>query len=95
MKQDADGTPGKGTYKAIQKFQIDSSLQPTGQLDSQTLAALGLSGQPDKTDWGRSNRSSSSDDDDDRTPESEKTAARKFIERKVLGGRDLKNIFRR
>jgi hypothetical protein len=89
LEEGADGVPGKGTYKAIQKFQTESSLQPTGQLDSQTLAALGLSGQPDKADWGRSRSSG------DRTPESEKTAARKFIERKLLGGRDLKNIFRR
>jgi peptidoglycan hydrolase-like protein with peptidoglycan-binding domain len=90
LDEDADGVPGKGTYKAVQKFQVENSLQPTGQLDSQTLAALGLSAEPDKADWGKSRRSS-----EDRTPESEKTVARKFIERKILGGRDLKDIFRR
>jgi peptidoglycan hydrolase-like protein with peptidoglycan-binding domain len=90
LDQDADGVPGKGTYKAIQKFQTEHGLQPTGQLDTPTLAAMNLSGQPDKTEWGassnRSSRESSSED---------KTAARKFIEKKILGGRDLKNIFRR
>ena len=95
MKQGADGVPGKGTYKAIQKFQTDNALQPTGQLDTPTLAAMGLSGQEDKADWGAPRRSSSDDDGDERTPESEKTKARKFIERNILGGRDLKDMFRR
>lgn len=95
MKQSADGVPGKGTYKAIQKFQGENALQPTGQLDTPTLAAMGLSGQADKSDWGAPRRSSSDDEDDERTPESEKTKARKFIERNILGGRDLKDMFRR
>lgn len=92
MKESADGVPGKGTYKAIQKFQTDHGLQPTGQLDSATLAAMNLSGQPDKADWGGgggpSRRSGSGSSED-------KTAARKFIEKNLLGGRDLKSIFRR
>jgi hypothetical protein len=91
LDESADGVPGKGTYKAIQKFQTEHGLAATGQLDSATLAAMELTGQPDKSDWGsggsrRSSRESSSED---------KTAARKFIERNLLGGRDLKNIFRR
>jgi hypothetical protein len=92
LDEDADGVPGKGTYKAIQKFQTDHALQPTGQLDSATLAAMSLTGLPDKSDWGSgggSRRSSSGGGSED------KTAARKFIERNILGGRDLKSIFRR
>jgi hypothetical protein len=90
LDESADGVPGKGTYKAIQKFQTEHGLAATGQLDSATLAAMELNGQPDKSDWGGggSRRSSHESSDD-------KTAARKFIERNLLGGRDLKNIFRR
>lgn len=95
LKQSADGAPGKGTYKAIQQYQTDNGLQPTGQLDGPTLAALGLTGQPDKEDWGNSGGSSRGSSGSGRTPESEKTQARKFIERKILGGRDLKDMFRR
>jgi hypothetical protein len=91
LDEDADGVPGKGTYRAIQKYQTEHALQPTGQLDSATLAALSLTGLPDKSDWGNSggSRRSSGGSSED------KTAARKFIERNILGGRDLKNIFRR
>jgi peptidoglycan hydrolase-like protein with peptidoglycan-binding domain len=90
LDEGADGVPGKGTYKAIQKFQTENALQPTGQLDSATLAAMSLTGLPDKTEWGASsNRSSGGSSSED------KTAARKFIEKKILGGRDLKNIFKR
>jgi peptidoglycan hydrolase-like protein with peptidoglycan-binding domain len=91
MKQSADGVPGKGTYTAIQKFQTENGLQPTGQLDSATLAAMSLSGQPDNSNWGSGGSRGSSD----RTPESEKTKFRKMFEKKVLGGRDLKDLFRR
>lgn len=90
-----DGSPGKGTHKAIQSFQTASALQPNGQLDSATMASLGLTGLPDKTDWASSSRSESSRSSDDRTPESEKTKLRKIIERNVLGGRDLRDMFRR
>lgn len=93
MNESADGVPGKGTYRAIQKYQTEHTLQPTGQLDSATLAAMSLNGQPDRADWGGSRRSS--DDDDERTPDSEKTKFRKYIERNVLGGRDLRDVFRR
>lgn len=95
LKIGADGKVGPGTHKAIQKFQTENSLQPTGQLDGPTLSALELTNVPDKPEWsapksggGGSSRSGS------RTPESEKTAARKFIERNILGGRDLKEVFK-
>ncbi|HSI62749.1 MAG TPA: protein kinase, partial [Candidatus Saccharimonadia bacterium] len=93
LKVGADGKVGPGTHKAIQKFQTENSLQPTGQLDGPTLAALELVNQPDKSDWSapRSHASRSSDD----TPEGDKTAARKFIERNLLNGRDLKDAFKR
>jgi serine/threonine protein kinase len=97
MKQSADGVPGKGTYKAITQFQTEHGLQPTGQLDSATLVAMNLSGQPDNSDWSRGSGSSgrSRNYDPDRTPESEKTKFRKMIEKNVLGGRDLRDVFRR
>lgn len=90
LDESADGVPGKGTYKAIQKFQSEHGLAANGQLDSATLAAMNLNGQPDKSDWGSGSRRSSRESSDE-----DKTAARKFIERNILGGRDLKNIFRR
>jgi peptidoglycan hydrolase-like protein with peptidoglycan-binding domain len=90
LDESADGVPGKGTYKAIQKFQTEHGLAATGQLDSATLAAMNLTGQPDKSDWSSGSRRSRSEDSSE-----DKTAARKFIERNLLGGRDLKNIFRR
>ncbi|WP_170157147.1 protein kinase domain-containing protein [Roseimicrobium gellanilyticum] len=93
----ADGKVGPGTHKAIQKFQTANALQPTGQLDGPTISALELANQPDKPDWSppqRSGGGSSRRSGDDRTPESEKTAARKFIERNILGGRDLKEVFK-
>ncbi|WP_051945369.1 protein kinase [Verrucomicrobium sp. BvORR106] len=73
-KAPVDGKVGQGTHKAIVSFQSANGLQPTGQLDSPTVAALGLSGMEDNSDWSaparkRSSRSSSggqsSDGDDD------------------------------
>ncbi|WP_075089791.1 peptidoglycan-binding domain-containing protein [Verrucomicrobium spinosum] len=72
-KAPVDGKVGQGTHKAIVSFQSANGLQPNGQLDSATVAALGLSGMDDKSDWSaparkRSSRSSSgqsSDGDDD------------------------------
>jgi len=66
-----DGSPGKGTHKAIQAFQSANGLQSSGQLDSATLAALSLAGLEDKSTWStpqRSktrSRSSGGDGDDD------------------------------
>jgi peptidoglycan hydrolase-like protein with peptidoglycan-binding domain len=92
LKVGADGKAGPGTHKAIQKFQTENSLQPTGQLDGPTLAALDLVNQPDKSDWSppRSTANRSSGD----TSDGDKTVARKFIERNLLGGRDLKEAFK-
>ena len=98
LKLGADGAPGPGTYKAIVKYQGNNALQTTGQLDSATLAALGLSGLEDKSTWGSTAGRSTGggrSSDSDRTPESEKTILRKAIEKNVLGGRDLRDIFRR
>lgn len=72
-KAPVDGKVGQGTHKAIVSFQSANGLQPSGQLDGPTVAALGLSGMDDKSDWSaparkRSSRSSggnSSDDGDD------------------------------
>jgi hypothetical protein len=80
LKLSADGVPGKSIYIALQKFQTERALQPTGQLDDPTLAAMDLRNLPDKSDWAS---------------EPEKTLFRKSFERSVLGGRDLKDIFRR
>jgi peptidoglycan hydrolase-like protein with peptidoglycan-binding domain len=41
-----DGVYGAGTEQAVRKFQRDQKLSATGQLDTQTLAALGLTGAP-------------------------------------------------
>lgn len=92
----ADGKPGKGTHKAIQDFQKEKSLPATGQLDPATVAELGLADQKDNSTWssprGSSNTASRSSSSSDRTPESDKTKARKFIEKKILGGRDLRDL---
>jgi peptidoglycan hydrolase-like protein with peptidoglycan-binding domain len=40
-----DGVYGESTQSALQRFQREHSLQASGQIDSQTLAALGLTGQ--------------------------------------------------
>ena len=85
--ENADGMAGKGTYKAIQKWQTAHALHPTGQLDSTTLTAMDLANLSDYAVWDPTRP--------DEAPESEKTQFRKVIERKVLGGRDLKDIFRR
>ncbi len=37
-----DGVYGSDTRQALRKFQNDNRLNPTGQIDTQTLAALGL-----------------------------------------------------
>ncbi len=92
LKISSDGKVGKSTHSAITKFQGTNNLQPTGQLDSATLAALGLDSVTDNPKWSppvvtstrRSSPSSS------RTPDSEKTWLRRTIERNILGGRDLK-----
>ena len=44
----ADGRWGPGTENAIKQFQQSKQLEPTGQLDQQTMADLGLdkSGKP-------------------------------------------------
>src|SRR6185312_10959308 len=39
-----DGTWGPETHQALQKFQQDHKLNANGELDQQTLAALGLQG---------------------------------------------------
>lgn len=46
-----DGQVGKGTHKAIISFQSANGLTPTGQLDSSTISALGLSSMDDKSTW--------------------------------------------
>jgi peptidoglycan hydrolase-like protein with peptidoglycan-binding domain len=46
-----DGQVGKGTHKAITSFQAANGLAPTGQLDSSTISALGLSSMDDKSTW--------------------------------------------
>jgi peptidoglycan hydrolase-like protein with peptidoglycan-binding domain len=89
LKLGADGVPGKGTYNAIQKFQSEHDLPPTGQLDSATLAALELAEAPDDSTWSAPKIYRR------QTAEADKTKLRKLFERKVLGGRDLKDIFRR
>ena len=93
LKVGADGKVGPGTHKAIQKFQTENSLQPTGQLDGPTLAALDLVNQPDKSDWSPP-RSSTAQRSSGNNSNEDKTAARRFIERNILGGRDLKDAFK-
>lgn len=63
-KAPVDGKVGQGTHKAIVSFQSANGLQPTGQLDSPTITALGLTSIDDKSDWSvparkRSTRSGS------------------------------------
>ncbi len=45
----ADGIMGPKTQAAVKKLQQDKSLQASGQLDDQTLAALGVSEQSSST----------------------------------------------
>jgi peptidoglycan hydrolase-like protein with peptidoglycan-binding domain len=40
-----DGVMGASTSAALKRFQSKAGLQPTGQIDQQTLALVGLSGQ--------------------------------------------------
>lgn len=40
-----DGKMGQKTKDALTKFQREQGIQPTGQIDQQTLAALGVEGQ--------------------------------------------------
>jgi peptidoglycan hydrolase-like protein with peptidoglycan-binding domain len=40
-----DGVYGTSTQQALRKFQNDNRLNSTGQIDTQTLAALGLAGE--------------------------------------------------
>lgn len=37
-----DGIYGQNTYQAVRQFQMDRGLRPSGQLDGQTMAALGV-----------------------------------------------------
>lgn len=46
VRDNIDGQWGPRTMTAVQNFQRANSLNPTGQLDLQTLAALGLSQNP-------------------------------------------------
>jgi peptidoglycan hydrolase-like protein with peptidoglycan-binding domain len=39
-----DGKMGRETRQALRNFQNQQKLQPTGRLDNQTMAALGMSG---------------------------------------------------
>lgn len=41
----ADGVYGSGTENALRRFQRDQNISSSGQIDTQTLAALGLTGQ--------------------------------------------------
>jgi peptidoglycan hydrolase-like protein with peptidoglycan-binding domain len=40
-----DGIFGPKTQQALRKFQEDKGVQPTGQIDQQTMAALGIQGE--------------------------------------------------
>lgn len=40
-----DGIFGPRTEQAVRKFQEDKGVQPTGQIDQQTMAALGIEGE--------------------------------------------------
>lgn len=40
-----DGIFGPKTQQALRKFQQDKGVQPTGQIDQQTMTALGIQGQ--------------------------------------------------
>lgn len=40
-----DGIFGPKTQQALRKFQQDKGVQPTGQIDQQTMAALGIQGE--------------------------------------------------
>jgi peptidoglycan hydrolase-like protein with peptidoglycan-binding domain len=42
---EVDGVMGARTSAALKQFQSKAGLQPTGQMDQQTLALVGLSGQ--------------------------------------------------
>jgi peptidoglycan hydrolase-like protein with peptidoglycan-binding domain len=45
---EVDGVFGPQTGAALSRFQSKAGLQPTGRIDEQTLAAVGLSGQVPK-----------------------------------------------
>ena len=100
LKISADGKVGKGTHGAITKFQESNGLIPTGMLDGPTLAALELNTVTDNPKWsapggggggggGKKGGSGGGSSDGD------KTWIRKQIERNILGGRDLKDAFKR
>jgi peptidoglycan hydrolase-like protein with peptidoglycan-binding domain len=55
----ADGVMGPKTQDAIKKLQQDKQLNATGQLDQQTLAALGVSEESSSTGSSSSGSSSS------------------------------------
>ena len=54
-----DGQLGQKTQQALQEFQQENGLQPSGQLDSQTLAALDID-QSSAATGGSASESSSS-----------------------------------
>lgn len=63
-----DGRTGKGTHMAIQAFQSENNLAPTGLLEESTLQQLGFTDLKDTKDWvavkrtNRSNRSKSKEE---------------------------------
>ena len=82
-----DGQVGKGTHKALQNFQATNALQPTGQLDEATIAALGLTGQEDKSDWDAPRKRSPS-----KSKESEEDDGPNWWSRNV--GNVVRKVFR-
>jgi N-acetylmuramoyl-L-alanine amidase len=54
-----DGTWGPETHQALQKFQQDHKLNANGELDQQTLAALGIQGGSWSTAGGNGSATSS------------------------------------
>ena len=50
---EVDGVFGPQTSAALSRFQSKAGLQPTGRMDEQTLAAVGLSGQVPKPTTGQ------------------------------------------
>jgi peptidoglycan hydrolase-like protein with peptidoglycan-binding domain len=55
----ADGKTGPKTEAAVKKFQQSKSIQPSGKLDQQTLAALGVRGSSGSASTGASSGASS------------------------------------
>lgn len=57
----ADGILGPKTQKGLKEFQQSKGLQPSGQLDQETLAALGVSGDASASTGASSSSSGKSD----------------------------------